>query len=922
MYTRAVGTTIHYDAESPRPRFRVRTFGGLSVEGRDAAVPATVNQRKRLVFLALLAAAGPRGIARERMLLMLWPESTTDRARGALYQLLYIVRQAFGEESVVGTDELRLDAKMLESDVFDFNEALARGDLAAAVDLYAGPFLDAVHVPGAPELERWIEQKRQELARGYQSALARLATEAMERRDDTAAIAFAERLVAANPLSGRAAVLLMEALAASGDVSGALERAREHASIVRQELDAEIDADVSALAARLRSDVSVNRAIASETPSVEISQSAERPQGSPDAPPRRRSGAIPWAVAGIVVIGITAAVAMRRPNDRGTEFVVVANFETTATDSQIADMLTENTRRALSASRSLGAVPDVRLVAARQRLRLPPTGRLTVELARQVALGDGIRSIVAGKLASFGGSYAMSLHLVSASSGEVLATADQAGIVPANLFAALDTLTRRLRTEAGDDLQAIRAQPSILALTSSSLEAMTDYVTALRLPRDSMPRAVALLRRAVMLDTSFASALWQLSRLVESTGPTREAEHFDLLARAWRHRDGLTEYERLRVEIAYKYSPDGTNADINEHFEHLRQVVERYPNVVDAKILADYYLGLRDLAAAERAYRLAIALDSTRSDAYLGLISTFLKANRIPDARRAIDDFARRFPGSAVTDAFDALVSYAEGQRDRARVSLRRMAAFPGNTGLGGTVQLATLELLDGRVAAFERAMQAKDSMVGILPRAPGLRSTRLWARYWIVDRPDEGLAMLESAMAADSTLRSSLDAAEYYAQFGQPDSARVLLASRGWKNRSAYVRGCDTLPVSAWIDLAEGRPRDAAAKFRASLRFSGGNAPSQISRDAETGLAFERAALADSAITTYEHYLNAVPVMELDEFRLVWILEHVARLYEAKGDRRKASAAYGRVADLWKDADPDLQPRVRHARERAAALR
>jgi hypothetical protein len=149
-----------------------------------------------------------------------------------------------------------------------------------------------------------------------------------------------------------------------------------------------------------------------------------------------------------------------------------------------------------------------------------------------------------------------------------------------------------------------------------------------------------------------------------------------------------------------------------------------------------------------------------------------------------------------------------------------------------------------------------------------------------------------------------------------------VLLASRGWKNRSAYVRGCDTLPVSAWIDLAEGRPRDAAAKFRASLRFSGGNAPSQISRDAETGLAFERAALADSAITTYEHYLNAVPVMELDEFRLVWILEHVARLYEAKGDRRKASAAYGRVADLWKDADPDLQPRVRHARERAAALR
>jgi tetratricopeptide (TPR) repeat protein len=627
-------------------------------------------------------------------------------------------------------------------------------------------------------------------------------------------------------------------------------------------------------------------------------------------------------MAGIVVVGIATAIAMRRPRDGAAEFVVVANFETAVADSQIADMLTENTRRALSASRSLGAAPDVRVVAARRRLHLPDGARLNLESARQVALGDGIRSVVAGKLTSFGGSYAMSLRLVSATSGEVLATADQAGIVPAQLFPALDTLTRRLRERAGDDLHAIRAQPPILALTSSSLEAMTDYVTALRLPRDSMPRAVALLRSAVTLDTSFASALWQLSRLMELAGPTAEAEHRDLLARAWRHRDGLTEYERMRVEIAYKYSPDGTNADINEHVEHVRQIVERYPNAVDAKILADYYLGSRDLAAAERAYRLAIALDSTRSDAYLGLISTFLKANRLRDARGAIDDFARRFPRSPATDGFDALVSYAEGRRDRTRASLRRMAASPGNTGLGGTIQLAMLELLDGRVAAFERAMRAKDSMVGLRPSSPGLRSTRLWASYWIVDRPEQGLTMLEAAMAGDPALRSSLEAAEFYAQFGQPDSARVLLASRGWKNRSAYVLGSDTLPVSAWIDLAEDRPREAAAKFRASLRFSGGTAPSQISRDAETGLAFERAGLRDSAIATYEHYLKAVPVMELDEFRLVWILDHVARLYEETGDRRKASAAYARVAELWKDADPELQPRVSHARLRAAALR
>src|SRR5204862_7995742 len=118
------------------PLFRLRTLGGLSIEGVHAAVPPAVNQRKRLALLALLAASGPRGIARDRILLLLWPESTTERARGALYQLLYVMRQAFGDESIVGSDELRLDPDLVGSDVGQFSEAIARGDSVAAVDLY------------------------------------------------------------------------------------------------------------------------------------------------------------------------------------------------------------------------------------------------------------------------------------------------------------------------------------------------------------------------------------------------------------------------------------------------------------------------------------------------------------------------------------------------------------------------------------------------------------------------------------------------------------------------------------------------------------------------------------------------------------------------------------------------------------------
>jgi hypothetical protein len=42
---------------------------------------------------------------------------------------------------------------------------------------------------------------------------------------------------------------------------------------------------------------------------------------------------------------------------------------------------------------------------------------------------------------------------------------------------------------------------------------------------------------------------------------------------------------------------------------------------------------------------------------------------------------------------------------------------------------------------------------------------------------------------------------------------------------------------------------------------------------------------------------------------------------YEASGQRRRAAEAYGRFVELWKAADPELQPAVREVRGRLAQL-
>ncbi len=51
------------------------------------------------------------------------------------------------------------------------------------------------------------------------------------------------------------------------------------------------------------------------------------------------------------------------------------------------------------------------------------------------------------------------------------------------------------------------------------------------------------------------------------------------------------------------------------------------------------------------------------------------------------------------------------------------------------------------------------------------------------------------------------------------------------------------------------------------------------------------------------------------------YILYRVGEVYEARGDRARAADYYSQFAELWRGADPGLQPRVTDARRRLAAL-
>src|ERR1044071_7040818 len=69
-------------------KYRLRLLGRLALEDGPRLSEGAAARRRSLALLARLASAGEQGIPRDKILLYLWPESDTRRARNSLHQTL------------------------------------------------------------------------------------------------------------------------------------------------------------------------------------------------------------------------------------------------------------------------------------------------------------------------------------------------------------------------------------------------------------------------------------------------------------------------------------------------------------------------------------------------------------------------------------------------------------------------------------------------------------------------------------------------------------------------------------------------------------------------------------------------------------------------------------------------------------------
>jgi eukaryotic-like serine/threonine-protein kinase len=88
--------------------------------------------------------------------------------------------------------------------------------------------------------------------------------------------------------------------------------------------------------------------------------------------------------------------------------------------------------------------------------------------------------------------------------------------------------------------------------------------------------------------------------------------------------------------------------------------------------------------------------------------------------------------------------------------------------------------------------------------------------------------------------------------------------------------------------------------------------------------IAYDYAQQPDSAIREFTKYVESTSMdghENNDPFFLAASYKRLGELLEAKGDRQKAAHYYMKFVDLWKNADPDLQPQVADVRKRLTRL-
>lgn len=302
------------------------------------------------------------------------------------------------------------------------------------------------------------------------------------------------------------------------------------------------------------------------------------------------------AVIGAAAIVLIAAVIILLTRGRGPSPAVererpslaVLYFENNTGDEKLAhwrkgfaELLTTD----LSQSRYLKVLPGDRVFNILDNLGQLEAAGYSPDVLKQVARKGKVRHILRGSYIKAGPRFRVSISLHDMETGEVVGSRTVEAEGEENLFALVDDLTRRIKSDmhltseqiAGDiDREAAR-------VTTSSPEAYRLYIEGLRHNyRGEFKRSIEFMDRAIAIDPEFTAAYAWKAWTYENAGDY--AKFVPALKKAFELSHRVSERERMRSTAGYYMV-------VENNIPRAKEELQRFASLYPDDIIANHMLG-------------------------------------------------------------------------------------------------------------------------------------------------------------------------------------------------------------------------------------------------------------------------------------------------------------------------------------------
>jgi tetratricopeptide (TPR) repeat protein len=630
-------------------------------------------------------------------------------------------------------------------------------------------------------------------------------------------------------------------------------------------------------------------------------------------------------------VGPVASLAAQGVFDE-REPVVLADFTNTTSDPTLADVVTEALRVDLTQSTAITLLSPATVAEALTLMGRDPGESVGVDVAREIAVRRGLKAAVVGEVGAAGSGYVLTASIVEANSGEVLAPFRVTAASEDEVLPAIEKLSEKIREKAGESLRMIRAGDALAHVTTSSVEALRKYVEAQALTDEGQyQRAVGLLEDAIALDPGFAMAYRQLSVTLQSSGGSL-AQQIETAARAYELRDRLTEVERNIAAAYYHRVVTGEKAEVIQAYENVLAVDPDNP--VALNNLAISYQELGEVEKGLELLERAIGGPGESGSAWVNLVQYQIQVRDLDAARSTLDSMLAKYPNRNGWNEFDTwMVELHSGNFEEAHALAQDLSQASGLGLSWNSVAISMLALTD---AAVGKPSEASDHLsqgvaayveAGRPEEAMRMHTDRANLEFWLVRDRDETVRLLNLALddglweAVPIQARGFHKFLEVAAVSEAGEVAdRVLETTEGELAQDPGLRAIYNDRVMrrarAFATAASGDPGEGARILEQLNREVGCVSCDRALR------AYLHLQAGDTAraMPPLEDLLegNSDPVWGVLE--ALFAHELLGEIHFAQGRPAEAAPHYAAFAEAWADAEPAMQPRVRLARERAAA--